>query len=96
MQELVLTLPDKKKTRLQLCSFQMIEFQVQELRNNPQAQEMQTIDGMVAYDVRRSVWAEVLYEDVYVVGRKIESAIFDELIQDLVACAGGFHVVKPS
>ncbi|KAG0516340.1 hypothetical protein BDA96_10G353600 [Sorghum bicolor] len=57
--------------------------QVQALKKNPQqAQEMQTIDGMVAYEVRRSVWAEVLYEDVYVVGRKIERAIFDELIED--------------
>jgi len=56
---------------------------VQALKKNPQqAQEMQTIDGMVAYEVRRSVWAEVLYEDVYVVGRKIERAIFDELIED--------------
>lgn len=49
---------------------------------------MRTIDGMVAYEVRRSVWAEVLSEDVYVVGRKIERAIFDELIEELVACAG--------
>ena len=65
---------------------------MQALRNNPQAQEMQTIDGMAAYEVRRSVWAEVLYEDVYVAGRKIERAIFDELIEDLVACAGGFHM----
>jgi hypothetical protein len=64
----------------------MIEFQVQALRN-PQAQEMQTIDGTVAYEVRRCVWAEVLYEDVYVVGRKIERDIFDELIEDLVAAS---------
>ncbi|TVU07540.1 hypothetical protein EJB05_40900, partial [Eragrostis curvula] len=57
--------------------------QVQTLRN-PQMQEMQTIDSMVAFEVRKSVWAEVLYEDVYVVGRKIERAIFDELIEDLL------------
>ncbi|OEL35623.1 hypothetical protein BAE44_0003356 [Dichanthelium oligosanthes] len=56
--------------------------QMQTLRN-PQMQEMQTIDSMVAYEIRKSVWAEVLYEDVYVVGRKIERAIFDELIEDL-------------
>ncbi|CAD6335287.1 unnamed protein product [Miscanthus lutarioriparius] len=57
---------------------------VQALRNHPQTQEMQTIDGMVAYEVRRSVWTEVLHEDVYVVGRKIERAIFDELIEDFL------------
>ncbi|CAM0146858.1 unnamed protein product [Urochloa decumbens] len=57
--------------------------QVQTLRN-PQMQEMQTIDSMVAYEIRKSSWAEVLYEDVYVVGRKVERAIFDELIEDLL------------
>ncbi|CAN6181639.1 unnamed protein product [Urochloa humidicola] len=57
--------------------------QVQALKN-PQMQEMQTIDSMVAYEIRKSSWAEVLYEDVYVVGRKIERAIFDELIEDLL------------
>ncbi|KAF8659488.1 hypothetical protein HU200_058430 [Digitaria exilis] len=57
--------------------------QVQILRN-PEMQEMQTIDSMVAYEIRKSVWADVLYEDVYVVGRKIERAIFDELIEDLL------------
>ncbi|KAK3131329.1 hypothetical protein QOZ80_6BG0505040 [Eleusine coracana subsp. coracana] len=57
--------------------------QVQALRY-PQMQEMQTIDSMVAFEVRKSVWGEVLYEDVYVVGRKIERAIFDELIEDLL------------
>ncbi|CAL5050270.1 unnamed protein product [Urochloa decumbens] len=57
--------------------------QVQTLRN-PQMQEMQTIDSMVAYEIRKSWWAEVLYEDVYVVGRKVERAIFDELIEDLL------------
>ncbi|PAN22242.2 hypothetical protein PAHAL_4G005700 [Panicum hallii] len=56
---------------------------VQTLRN-PQMQEMQTIDSMVAYEIRNSAWAEVLYEDAYVVGRKIERAIFDELIEDLL------------
>nr|CAB3461899.1 unnamed protein product [Digitaria exilis] len=56
---------------------------VQILRN-PEMQEMQTIDSMVAYEIRKSVWADVLYEDVYVVGRKIERAIFDELIEDLL------------
>lgn len=57
---------------------------------------MQTIEGMAAYEVRRSVWAEVLFEDVYVVGRKIERAIFDELIEDLFACfVVGFHMMKP-
>ncbi|RLM55801.1 hypothetical protein C2845_PM10G21970 [Panicum miliaceum] len=45
---------------------------------------MQTIDSMVAYEIRNSAWAEVLYEDAYVVGRKIERAIFDELIEDLL------------
>ncbi|KAK8456248.1 hypothetical protein SEVIR_4G299900v4 [Setaria viridis] len=57
--------------------------QVQTLRN-PQMQEMQTIDSMVAYEIRKSVWADALYEDVYVVGRKIERAIFDELVEDLM------------
>ncbi|CAN6200436.1 unnamed protein product [Urochloa humidicola] len=57
--------------------------QVQTLRN-PQIQEMQTIDSMVASEIRKSSWVEVLYEDVYVVGRKIERAIFDELIEDLL------------
>ncbi|CAL5040607.1 unnamed protein product [Urochloa decumbens] len=57
--------------------------QVQTVRN-PQMQEMQTIDSMVAYEIRKSWWAEVLYEDVYVVGRKVERAIFDELIEDLL------------
>ncbi|KAL6603349.1 hypothetical protein ACP70R_043710 [Stipagrostis hirtigluma subsp. patula] len=57
--------------------------QVQTLRH-PQMQEMQTIDSMVAYEIRKSVWAHVLYEDVCVVGRKIERAIFDELIEDLL------------
>ncbi|CAN6173691.1 unnamed protein product [Urochloa humidicola] len=57
--------------------------QVQALKN-PQMQEMQTIDSMVAYEIRKSSWAEVLYEDVYVVGRKIERVIFDVLIEDLL------------
>ncbi|CAN6215538.1 unnamed protein product [Urochloa humidicola] len=57
--------------------------QVQALKN-PQMQEMQTIDSMVAYEIRKSSWAEVLYEDVYVVGRKIERAIFEELIEDFL------------
>ncbi|CAN6206605.1 unnamed protein product [Urochloa humidicola] len=57
--------------------------QVQTLKN-PQMQEMQTIDSMVAYEIRKSSWAEVLYEDVYVVGRKIERVIFDEMIEDLL------------
>ncbi|XP_062229890.1 uncharacterized protein LOC133927441 [Phragmites australis] len=65
--------------------------QVQTLRN-PQMQEMQTIDSMVAYEIRKSAWAEVLYEDLYVVGRKIERAIFDELIEDIVQ---GFNLTKP-
>lgn len=47
-------------------------------------QEMQTIDSMVAFEVRKSVWGEVLHEDVCVVGRKIELAIFDELMEDLL------------
>jgi len=47
-------------------------------------QEMKTIDSMVAYEIRNSAWAEVLHEDAYVVGRKIERAIFDELIEDLL------------
>ena len=47
-------------------------------------QEMRTIDSMVAYEIRNSAWAEVLYEDAYVVGRKIERAFFDELIEDLL------------
>jgi hypothetical protein len=55
-------------------------------------QEMQTIDSMVAYEIRKSAWAEVLYEDVYVVGRKIERAIFDELIEDLMV--EGFHLIN--
>ncbi|XP_039807385.1 uncharacterized protein LOC120671173 [Panicum virgatum] len=57
--------------------------QVQTLRN-PQMQEMKTIDSMVAYEIRNSAWAEVLHEDAYVVGRKIERAIFDELIEDIL------------
>ena len=47
-------------------------------------QEMKTIDSMVAYEIRNSAWAEVLHEDAYVVGRKIERAIFDELIEDIL------------
>ncbi|KAL6873969.1 hypothetical protein ACP4OV_014051 [Aristida adscensionis] len=57
--------------------------QVQALKY-PQMQEMQTIEGMVEYEVRKYMWMEVLYEDVYVVGRKIERAIFDELIEGLL------------
>ncbi|KAJ1260845.1 hypothetical protein BS78_10G263800 [Paspalum vaginatum] len=56
--------------------------QVQALRM--QDKEMQTIDSMVAHQVRKTVWAEVLHEHVYVVASKIERAIFDELVQDLV------------
>jgi hypothetical protein len=37
---------------------------------------MQEIDGMVAFEVRKSVWAQVLYEDLW----KIERAIFDDLL----------------
>jgi hypothetical protein len=53
-------------------------FQVQALRK-PQTQEMQTIESMVEFEVRKSVWTEVLYEDLYVIGRKIERVIFDDL-----------------
>jgi hypothetical protein len=40
---------------------------------------MQTIESMVEFEVRKSVWTEVLYEDLYVIGRKIERVIFDDL-----------------
>lgn len=70
--------------------FSQIKFQVQTLRN-PEMQEMQTIDSMVAYEIRKYVWDEVLYQDVYVVGRKIERVIFDQLIEDLLV--EGFHLI---
>lgn len=52
---------------------------------NPRAEEMQTIDSMAAYEVRKSAWApEVLHEDVCAVGSKFERAIFDDLVQDIL------------
>ncbi|KAF0902183.1 hypothetical protein E2562_014431 [Oryza meyeriana var. granulata] len=57
--------------------------QVQALRNPP-VQEMPTVESMVAREARKSAWIEVLHEDAYVLGRKVERAIFDELIADIV------------
>uniref|UniRef100_A0ACD5UIM8 Uncharacterized protein n=1 Tax=Avena sativa TaxID=4498 RepID=A0ACD5UIM8_AVESA len=42
-----------------------------------------TVDGMVERDVRRSPWM-ALREDVCAVGRKVERAIFDELVSEVV------------
>ncbi|XP_072994950.1 uncharacterized protein [Typha latifolia] len=46
--------------------------------------EMHTIDGMVARDVRMTPWPATLYEDIDVSCRKIECAILGELIDDFV------------
>uniref|UniRef100_A0A0E0LFX1 DUF4378 domain-containing protein n=1 Tax=Oryza punctata TaxID=4537 RepID=A0A0E0LFX1_ORYPU len=58
--------------------------QVQSLRNPPVQQEMQTVESMVAREAWTSPWIEVLHEDSYVLGRKLERAIFDQLIADIV------------
>ncbi|CAM0908576.1 unnamed protein product [Alopecurus aequalis] len=42
-----------------------------------------TVDGMVERDVERSTWM-VLHGNVCAVGRKIERAIFDELVDDVL------------
>uniref|UniRef100_A0A0D9WUC8 DUF4378 domain-containing protein n=1 Tax=Leersia perrieri TaxID=77586 RepID=A0A0D9WUC8_9ORYZ len=57
--------------------------QVQSLRN-PLVQEMQTVESMVAREAQKSAWIQVLHEDAYVLGRKLERAIFDELVSDIV------------
>uniref|UniRef100_A0A0D3GL27 DUF4378 domain-containing protein n=1 Tax=Oryza barthii TaxID=65489 RepID=A0A0D3GL27_9ORYZ len=58
--------------------------QVQSVRNPPVQQEMQTVESMVAREAWTSPWIEVLHEDSYVLGRKLERAIFDQLIADIV------------
>ncbi|KAL5225163.1 hypothetical protein ABZP36_011802 [Zizania latifolia] len=64
-------------------SIDLFLLQVQALRN-PLVQEMQTVDSIVAREAWRSAWIEVLYEDAYVLGRKVERTILDELISDIV------------
>ncbi|BAS99620.1 Os06g0728200 [Oryza sativa Japonica Group] len=58
--------------------------QVQSVRNPPVQQETQTVESMVAREAWTSPWIEVLHEDSYVLGRKLERAIFDQLIADIV------------
>ncbi|KAL5199990.1 hypothetical protein ABZP36_021193 [Zizania latifolia] len=60
-----------------------LEILVQALRN-PTVQKMQAVDSIVAREACKSAWIEVLHQDAYVLGRKVERAIFDELISDIV------------
>lgn len=57
---------------------------MQSVRNPPVQQETQTVESMVAREAWTSPWIEVLHEDSYVLGRKLERAIFDQLIADIV------------
>ncbi|XP_015693717.2 uncharacterized protein LOC102701461 [Oryza brachyantha] len=57
--------------------------QVQSLRNPP-VQEMQTVEIMVAREAQKSTWIQSLHEDAYVLGMKVERAIFDQLLADIL------------